>query len=110
MGLAAGSLNTLITINKPNPARDALNRPVAGFVLHKQKWADPRTPSGMATIRDEAQGGVPSLSVAYSFRVRFDTSINETMQVQAYGMTFDITRVIHDLKDREWTDLVCKHG
>lgn len=112
--MQAGILNRYIDIDKPSGAVDALNMPVqgeAGWTLHKSKWANVKTPTGMASIRS-SQEGVDTALNAYSFRVRFDTSINDAMRIRMSGVAFRIVGggVKHDYAGQQWTDIVAVSG
>jgi len=109
--MTIGEKNRKITINKPSTTLDVENRPV-GWVLHKTKWAQIMGQTGMGRIRSEASaGGVNTDLQRYSFRVNYDLSIDNTMQiVDPNGIEYDIQSVNHDHATRSHSDLVCQTG
>lgn len=108
----AGKLTTLISIMKPpSGGYDAAGQPLKTPVLHKQKWAQPKTSTGMASMSQSSEeGGVGRSLVLYSYRVRYDPTINANMFFEDKGIKFNIRQVRHDLERFDWTDLVCEAG
>ncbi len=117
--MTIGEKTRYITINKPSTTLDAENR-ATGWVFHKRKWAEPMGQTGMGRIRSEASaGGINTDLQRYSFRINYDLSIDNTMQVvmrvRNADATFsdielDIQSVNHDHAGRDHTDLICQTG
>lgn len=109
MGLAAGSLNRRIAIQKPGTVKDPAGQPIKGWVDHVITWANVKSQTGMGTIVGE-QSGVATSVTRYSFRIRYRQGIDASMRVLMGGVPYDITSVQMDEDRREWTDLVCNRG
>lgn len=108
-----GDKNRRVEFWKLSGAEDAANEPVSDpWVLHKAKWANVKTETGMSAIRAAASaGGVNTPLDRYSFRIDYDTSITVDMQLRdRNGNRFNIIRVAHDFTDRDWTDVVAELG
>lgn len=111
MSLAAGSLNVFGRIEK-RAGKDALNRPLPGWVLHLERWMNVGGSTGLGAIR-ESQGAIPDGSMIYSIRIRYapNAGITEGMRVNvADSYFFDINKIRHDFAGKEWTDLICTYG
>lgn len=110
-GLPAGKLNRRIVIQKRGPGQDAGGQPIDGWVEVAKPWAWIKGQTGMGVGRQTAGEGTVAASLnAYSFRIRYRSSITDAMRVLYGGQAFDIKHVRHDLAGREWTDLVCEMG
>lgn len=109
--MTIGERNRLITINKRSTDTDTANESF-DWVPHKTKWAQVMGQTGMGRIRAEAgAGGINTDLQRYSFRVSYDLSIDNTMQVvDPNGIQFDIQSVNHDHAGRQHSDLVCQTG
>lgn len=109
--MTIGEKNRWITINKRSPDTDTANESFT-WILHKKKWAQIIGQTGMARIRSEASaGGVNTDLQRYSFRVNYDLTIDNTMQVvDPNGVAYDIQSVNHDHATRQHSDLVCQTG
>jgi head-tail adaptor len=117
--MTIGEKNRFITINKRSTTTDGANEST-GWVLHKNKWAEAMGQTGMGRIRSEASaGGINTDLQRYSFRVNYDLSIDNTMQVVMKVLnpdgsfsyvSLDIQSVNHDHAGRSHSDLVCQTG
>ena len=117
--MTIGEKTRFITINKPSPVVDGGNESV-GWILHTTKWAEVKGQTGLGRIRAEASaGGINTDLQRYSFRVNYDLSLDNTMQIvqrvrQPDGsfvvVTYDIQSVSHDHATRENTYLICQEG
>lgn len=109
-----GKKNRLVEFYKPAGNTDAGNEPTAPqWIFFKRKWASILGETGMGTIRSSVMAGntIGTPLNRYSFRVDYDPSINESMQVRdRTGMHMDIITVRHDLANREWTDVIAEVG
>jgi len=108
-----GEHNRLVEIWSPTGAVNSANEPLPdAWALHKSKWARIRGETGMGTIRAAAAaGGVHTALDRYSFRVSYDTSITNKMQIRERdGTRYNILTVRHDKADRDWTDIVAETG
>ena len=108
-----GEYNRRVEIWKSTNVLDDANEPVENsWELHKKRWARIRGETGMATIRAAASaGGVVTPLDRYSFRIRYDRTIDIGMQVRTpEGGRYNILSVRHDLADRVWTDIVAEIG
>lgn len=112
MGLAAGKLNRLITIQQRGVGVDALNQPLSVWNTLAVVYANVVGSTGMANIRQSttSEEGLTREVNAYSFRIRYRTDVNAKMRVMLEGVPYDIKQVRHDHANREWTDLVCEVG
>lgn len=109
MGLAAGSLNRRIAIQKPGTVKDPAGQPIKAWLDHVIVWANVKSQTGMGTIVGD-QSGVASSVTRYSFRIRYRQGLDASMRVLMGGVAYDITSVQMDEAGREWTDLVCNRG
>lgn len=113
--MTIGEKTRHVTINKRSTAVDTANESF-DWVFFKKKWAEPKAQTGMARIRSEASaGGINTDLVRISFRVNYDLSIDNTMQLvmkaaEGVFIAFDIESVNHDHAGRQYTDLVCQTG
>lgn len=106
-----GDYTRLIEIWKPSGNLDAANEPDGVFVLHKSKWSKPLAPNGMKTIRSMMDSAnITSPVDMRSYRIFYDESITDDMQIRFRGQIMGILLVRHDEQNREWTDLVTKVG
>lgn len=111
--MTIGAKNRLIHIYVLGDEYDDANEPVDDpWVFQKQKWADVRGESGLASIRSAAAaGGVHTPLDRYSFRFNYDKSLNVTMQLRdPEGTRYNVVAVRHDVADRNWTDVVGETG
>jgi len=108
MGIAAGTLNRRITIEKRGPDRDSLGQPLvnAPWVPVATVAANIAAKSGLQTA---AAGGEVSVA-RYSIRIRYRPAVNDAMRVVYQGEVYDIQAVLHDEAGRQHTDLVCEIG
>lgn len=109
MGLAAGSLNRQITIQKPGTGKDPAGQPIKTWTDVATVWANVKSQTGMGVVSGE-QNGVEASVTRYSFRIRYRPGIDSGMRVLMGGIPYDITSVQMDEEKREWTDLVCNRG
>lgn len=109
--MSIGEKNRKITINQRSIVTDGANES-SGWVFFKTKWAQIMGQTGMGRIRAEASaGGINTDLQRYSFRVNYDLTIDNTMQVvDPNGIEYDIKSVNHDHATRDHTDLVCQTG
>lgn len=112
MGLAAGKLNRLITIQQRGVTVDALNQPLPAWTTLSVVHAHVLGATGMANIRQTATSdeGLSREQNSYSFRIRYRTDVTAKMRVMMDGEFYDIRQVRHDHANREWSDLVCEVG
>lgn len=109
MGLAAGSLNRQITIQKPGAGKDPAGQPMKAWVDVATVWANVKSQTGMGVVTGE-QSGVEASVTRYSFRIRYRQGLDASMRVLMGSTVYDITSVQMDESAREWTDLVCNRG
>lgn len=102
--MQAGKLNTLISIQRQDQVRAGGGQPVGKWVEHAAAWADVKFPSGIGTIKADADVSL----VKASMRIRFRADLRSDMRVVVAGMAFDIKAVLPDLAEREYVDLVCQ--
>lgn len=108
--MTIGEKNRLVKFYKPSTTLDAENNPT-GWVLHKSKWADIKSETGMGRIRSEASaGGINTDLRKYSFRVTYDLSLDLTMRVEFHGVMMDVVTLLHDHAGRMYTDVVAEQG
>ena len=107
-----GNFNRKIEFWRNSGAKDAANEPVADpWVFHKSRWAQIRGENGMGAIRSSAAAGVDTPLNRYSFRINYDLSITEGMQIREMdGTRYNIIAVRHDKAERDWTDVIGETG
>lgn len=111
--MSIGEKNRFIEIYRPSGEVDSANEPVADpWTLHKTKWAEVKGETGMGNIRSAASaGGINTPLNRYSFRVNYDVSIDNTMQIRdRIGNRFDVVNVLHDHARRVDTWIVADVG
>lgn len=104
--LAAGNLNTRVTIESRSTSTDLHGQPVETWAPFASAWAWIRVPTGVAAS-ERIQADREIAPVAVSVRIRYRTDITPAMRV-VYGVaTWQISSVIEDVAGREYVDLVC---
>lgn len=109
--MTIGERTKLVHFYKPSPIVDGANQST-GWILHKSKWAWIKTETGMGRIRSESSaGGINTNLMRYSFRIKYDLTIDTTMQVRdPKGNFYNILTLIHDHASEMWTDVVAEIG
>lgn len=102
--MQAGKLNQQISIQRKGGAEDALGQVIPGWETFAVVWASIRHPSGLATIRADAQASV----VKASIRIRYRTDLQAGMRVVHSAHVYTVKAVVPDLVRREHVDLVCE--
>lgn len=107
-----GNFNRKIEFWKPTGAVNEANEPLPdAYAFYKSRWAQIRGETGMGAIRSSAAAGISAPLNRYSFRINYDTSITDDMQVRERdGTRYNILSIRHDKADREWTDVVAETG
>jgi SPP1 family predicted phage head-tail adaptor len=103
MGLKAGSLNKLVTIQAKTDTVDAIGQPINTWVDVATVWADIRYLSGLESIKSDAPNSIAKVSI----RVRYRADITPAMRVVAGSIVYKITAVLPDKKNRS-VDLACE--
>lgn len=106
--IEAEKLNCRITIQSRNQGQDSTGQPIEGWGNDLKLWAWVKAPTGSGMAN--AQEGVVRSITSYSIRVRYRSSLNDSMRVLLNGQAYDIRQVSHDHAGREWTDLLCEVG
>lgn len=107
----AGKLNRWIDIEQRADGHDEAGGPIDVWTLFKGAWSQPKTQSGMSVAANASQEGSLGRSLAvYSFRIRYDDTIDANMRVVYRGRYYNIRRVAHDEELQDWTDLICEVG
>lgn len=107
MGIAAGSLNRQVTIERRVAGEDAAGQPVESWETVATVYANIATQTGLGSARD-MQGDIATSIARYSIRMRYREGLDSGMRVMASGQVFDVKQVRMDFADRVWTDLVCE--
>lgn len=102
MGLKAGSLNKLVTIQAKTDTVDAIGQPVNTWVDVATVWADIRYLSGLESIKSDADVSIAKVSV----RVRYIADIKPSMRVVYEGVIYQIKAVLPSGK--VYMDLACE--
>lgn len=108
MTLAAGSLDSRITIQQLAAGQDAAGQPVQTWTDVAKVWANVAGAGGLTTIKNASD--VAAAIKRYSIRIRFREGLDEGMRVLLGTVPFDVKEVRMDYAGREWTDLVCEQG
>lgn len=100
--MAAGKLNTRITLQRRSTSRDAAGQPLDSWQPVASVWADIKFLTGTASIRADrvtARAGV-------SIRIRWRADVCTGMQAVHNATVFVVQSVLP--QGREWLDLVCE--
>lgn len=111
--MTIGAANRRIEIWKLTGAVDAANEPLPdSWELHKERWAEIRGETGMATIRAAASAdGINTPLDRYSYRINYTPGITVKMQIRERdGSRLNIVAVRHDKAGHEYTDIVGEYG
>lgn len=102
--MQAGSLNNRIIVQSQTGGTDALGQPVDTWTDTHSLWANIKYQNGSQSIKSGADTSIVQVSI----RIRRKYGVNAGMRV-LYGSTvYQIDAVLHDEKDKQYTDLVCK--
>lgn len=104
-----GSLRSRIIIQTRDTGTDDAGQPLLTWTDFATVWADVRSPTGLAAIRD-MQGDLSASVVQYSIRIRYRTDLREDMRVLFGTQVFDIQGILPDYAGKQYTDLVCTRG
>ena len=102
--MAAGQLNSRVSIQARVAGQDALGQPSETWAELAAVWANIRHPSGSEAIRADAQASI----VRASIRVRLRTDVTARMRVVHGATTYEIKAVLPDVVRGEFMDLVCE--
>lgn len=102
--MAAGQLNSRVSIQTRAAGQDALGQPSETWTTLATVWANIRHPSGSEAIRADAQASI----VRASIRVRLRTDVTARMRVVHGAAIYDIKAVLPDVVRGEFMDLVCE--
>lgn len=108
MKVAAGTLNSRVTIKYPASTQDEAGQPIPSWATLATVWANIRHPSGVETIRADAEASV----VKASIRIRRGPAVDASMQVVHGSTTYKIRAVLPDEVERDKVHLACEaiHG
>ena len=98
--MPAGRLNTRITIQQLTAGQDAAGQLVQTWSDVDTVWADVRHPSGLQTVKSDADVSL----VKASIRIRKRTGIDAGMRALVGGVAYDIKAVLQTA-DRKYLDL-----
>lgn len=101
--ISAGQLNQRINIEQRSSSVDTLGQPVETWTLLAAVWANVKYPSGIASIKSDADVSV----VKASIRIRYISSVNAGMRVAKGSEYFNILAVLPNVT-QGYTDLVCE--
>lgn len=102
--MAAGPLNSRVSIQTRATGQDALGQPLESWIELTPAWANIRHPSGSEAIRADAQTSI----VRASIRVRLRTDVTSRMRVVHGATTYEIKAVLPDVVRGEFMDLLCE--
>lgn len=100
--IAAGRMNTPITIQRQVSTTDAIGQPLLTWTDFAMVWANVRHLSGSEAIK----AGASVSTVQASMRVRWIVGITAGMRVLTDGAVYEIKAVLPDMQRREFVDLV----
>lgn len=106
MSTPAGRYSRRVTINARTAGVDAYGQPVSTWSLHAQVWANCKPPTGAANGAQVAADRQVA-PAAYSYRVRWPSTITPGMQLVDGDLVFSVANVLPDLQQRQHVDLVC---
>lgn len=108
--MTIGEKNRQIEIWVPDGTLDSENNS-AGWAPYKTTWADISNETGMSIIRrPDSDVSIKTTLGRYSFRVNYDRTLDNTMQIRHDGQSYDIVAVRHDAAGRRDTYLVADLG
>ncbi|MDD0814281.1 phage head closure protein [Curvibacter sp. HBC28] len=102
--MAAGMLNSRVSIQARAPGRDALGQPANTWAELASMWANIRHQSGAEAVRADALVSV----VRASIRVRRRRDVTASMRVVHGSVVYEIKAVLPDEVRGEFMDLVCE--
>ncbi len=99
---------TFIRIMQYGQVKDSAGQLVKAPTLFAEAWADIRHPTGVATLRSDAELS----QVKASIRVDYIEGVIGTMWVEAVeeGLVYDIQAALPDIARKDHLDLVCTLG
>lgn len=104
MGLAAGSLNRLVRIQRAEQRENPANEPDPQWVDVGRAWASIKHTSGLKAVL----AGADTPVVRASIRLRYRRDIVMDMRVVHGDDTYVVEAALPDEDRREYVDLVCK--
>lgn len=100
--MAAGKLNTRITLQRRSTSRDAAGQPLDSWQPVASVWADIKFLTGTAATKADRETGMARVSV----RIRLRTDVCTGMRAVKGSTVYDIKSALP--QGREWLDLVCE--
>ncbi len=98
------ALNQRITLQQRSSGQDAIGQPVETWATVAELWADIKHPSGLQTVKGDAELSL----VKASIRLRYRSGIDAGMRVLHGAVVYDIRAVLPDVAGRVYVDLVCE--
>ena len=101
-----GSLDQMITIQRPGTARDEIGQPIPSWEdVAVGVWANIRYQSGVEAIRADA----PTSTAKVSIQIRKRAGVKADMRaVDAAGVVYEIKSVLSDMQTRDRINLTCE--
>lgn len=97
------SLTHRVTIQSLTEGQDEIGQPITTWADVATVWADVRHPSGLSTIKADADVSIVKASV----RIRHRADITSGMRLTHGGQAYDILAILPDGR-RMFLDLVCQ--
>lgn len=98
-------LDKRISLLVPSTAQDAAGQLLESWSLHLEVWANVRFPSGLATVRADAE----VREVRASARIRYRDGLPDGMRALIDGMPYRISAML-TVGRRQWIDLICERA
>lgn len=109
MKIAAGSLNSRVTIETPTMTQDAAGQAIPSWSTLATVWANIRHLNGAESIKADAESSL----VKASIRIRKGPSVDASCRVVHHGgETYRVRAVLPDERERDKVHLVSEvvHG
>lgn len=98
-------LDKRISLMVPSTVQDAAGQPLESWSLHLEVWANVRWPSGLATVRADAD----VREVRASARIRYRDGLPDGMRAIIDGAPYRISAMLPAGR-RQWIDLICERA
>jgi len=108
MKIAAGAMNSRVTIQYPDATQDAAGQPMPAWTTLATVWANIRHLNGAEAIKADAEVS----TVKASIRIRKGPAVDASMRAVHGSTNYAIRAVLPDEVERDKVHLVCEvvHG
>jgi SPP1 family predicted phage head-tail adaptor len=101
-----GLLRDLVTIQAPSDSVDAIGGQSVSWSTHASPYAEIKSVSA----KERFFGQKLEANVSHKIRIRYLSTVTDSMRVIFGTRTFQIRGVLHEEQDSKWTYLFCEEG